>query len=69
LKKNQIFGRRYFYPLISQIPLYRELPSAAPENLPVATRVASQVLCLPLYPALEEVTVDRIVDLIQHLRS
>lgn len=52
LKANSIFGRRYFYPLISQFPTYRGLPSATADNLPVATRVAEQVICLPIYPDL-----------------
>ncbi len=53
LKQHNIFGRRYFYPLISQFPTYRGLPSAAIENLPVATRIADQVICLPIYPGLD----------------
>ena len=52
LKRHNIFARRYFYPLISQFPMYRELPSAQPENLPIATDVSNRVLCLPIYPAL-----------------
>lgn len=53
LKNANIFARRYFYPLISDFPMYRGLPSSRPENLPVATAVAQKVLCLPIYPALE----------------
>ncbi len=53
LKNNNIYGRRYFYPLISQFPTYRGLPSANPGNLPVAEKVAEQVICLPLYPDLD----------------
>lgn len=53
LKRNNIYGRRYFYPLISQFPTYRGLPSAKSENLPVAAKVAEQVLCLPIFPDLE----------------
>ena len=53
LKKHNIFGRRYFYPLISQFPSYRGLPSSKDDNLPNATRVAEQVICLPIYPELE----------------
>ncbi len=53
LKDNNIYGRRYFYPLISQFPTYRGLISAKSENLPNATKVASQVICLPIYPDLE----------------
>ncbi|MRS04684.1 DegT/DnrJ/EryC1/StrS family aminotransferase, partial [bacterium] len=68
LKSHNIYGRRYFYPLISQFPTYRGLPSSQPENLPVATRVAGQVICLPLYPALEQVTVDRIAEILKNKR-
>ncbi len=53
LKEHNIYGRRYFYPLISQFPTYRSLPSASKENLPMAEMVAGQVICLPLYPDLE----------------
>lgn len=52
LKDLGIYSRRYFYPLISNFPMYRGLPSAAPSNLPVATRAAEKVLCLPIYPSL-----------------
>ena len=54
LKRYNIYGRRYFYPLISQFPTYRSLPSANKENLPVATKVAEQVICLPIYPNLDK---------------
>jgi dTDP-4-amino-4,6-dideoxygalactose transaminase len=52
LSDNYIYARRYFYPLISDFPMYRGLPSAAPSNLPVAKKAADQVICLPIYPAL-----------------
>jgi dTDP-4-amino-4,6-dideoxygalactose transaminase len=64
LIERGIHTRRYFYPLISRFPLYRDLPSAAPENLPVAERVAAQILCLPIYPGLAPGDVDRIAELI-----
>ena len=64
MKQHNIFGRRYFYPLISEFPTYRGLPSARPENLPVATKVASQVICLPMHHELTEKQVNEIVDLI-----
>jgi len=60
LKNIGIHPRRYFYPLISDFPMYRDLPSANKENLPVATAVAQQVLCLPIYPDLEMTVVDEI---------
>lgn len=53
LKERDIYCRRYFYPLISSFPMYRGLPSAKPSNLPVASRIAEQVLCLPIYPSLD----------------
>ncbi|WP_319591537.1 DegT/DnrJ/EryC1/StrS family aminotransferase [uncultured Draconibacterium sp.] len=60
LKANNIFGRRYFYPLISQFPTYRGLDSAKPEKLKVAAKIAEEVICLPIYPDLEEDDVNRI---------
>ena len=60
LKDIGIHPRRYFYPLISDFPMYRGLPSAHKENLPVATTAAQQVLCLPIYPDLEMTVVDEI---------
>lgn len=58
LKDHGIHPRRYFYPLISDFPMYRGLPSAHRENLPVATVAARQVLCLPIYPDLDISVVD-----------
>jgi dTDP-4-amino-4,6-dideoxygalactose transaminase len=64
LKKHNIYCRRYFYPLISQFSMYRGLPSAKPENLPVATKVANQVICLPISQALETKSLAQIVKLL-----
>ena len=60
LKDNGIHPRRYFYPLISDFPMYRGLPSAHRENLSVATAAAQQVLCLPIYPDLDMSVLDEI---------
>lgn len=68
LRSSNIFGRRYFYPLISQFPMYRGLASAEPDNLPVATKVSAQVICLPLYPDLEFEIVDQIADILKNRR-
>lgn len=65
LKEHGIIARRYFYPLISSFPMYRDLPSAAPDRLPVAARAAEQVLCLPIYPALDDSDQRRIIDLVR----
>jgi dTDP-4-amino-4,6-dideoxygalactose transaminase len=58
LKKCNIFGRRYFYPLISQFPTYRGLDSAQPGKLPVAEKIAQEVLCLPIFPDMQLEVVD-----------
>jgi dTDP-4-amino-4,6-dideoxygalactose transaminase len=65
LKCHNIYGRRYFYPLISSFPTYRGLPSAKPSNLAVAEEIAGQVICLPIYPNLEMEDVKRISDIIR----
>ena len=61
LKENNIIGRRYFYPLISSFSTYRGLPSATPDNLPVATRIADEVICLPMHHELSKEDVERII--------
>lgn len=65
LKRNNIFSRRYFYPLISQFPSYRGLTSAKPENLPVAEKIAEQVICLPIYPNLGSTDIEIITQIIR----
>lgn len=65
LKRNNIYGRRYFYPLISQFPTYRGLPSANEANLPVALNVAEQVICLPIYPDLGMSNCHKIINIIK----
>lgn len=57
-----VLGRRYFYPLISTFSTYRGLPSAAPANLPVATRLADEVICLPMHASLTPADVDQIIE-------
>ncbi len=69
LKKNYIYGRRYFYPLISQFSTYRGLPSARSDNLPVANSVAEKVICLPIYPKLNIMTLRRIIKIIKFHRT
>ncbi|OHB69698.1 MAG: aminotransferase [Planctomycetes bacterium RBG_16_43_13] len=65
LRNHGIYARLYFYPLISEFPMYRGLPSAAQSNLPVARKIADQVICLPIYPDLENETITRIVSIIK----
>lgn len=60
LQEHSVYSRRYFFPLISNMPMYRGLPSAAPRRLPNAHKAAEQVLCLPVYPDLSLEDVARI---------
>ena len=62
MKADGVLGRRYFFPLISTFSTYRGLPSAAPENLPVATRIANEVICLPMHHALTDENIERILN-------
>ena len=63
LKAKGIYARRYFYPLCSHFPTYRSLPSALPANLPIAEKTAQEVLCLPIFADLDDVTLRRITAL------
>ena len=45
MKEYNVFGRRYFYPLISTFSTYRGLDSANPDNLPVATQMSNYDIC------------------------
>ncbi len=64
MKEQGILGRRYFYPLISDFSTYRTLPSATRENLPVATEMAREVICLPMHHELTEEDIERVITLI-----
>jgi len=64
LRDNNIYGRRYFYPLISDFPMYRGQLSAHSKNLPVASNLAIKVLCLPIYPKLSNEQIVKIVEVI-----
>ncbi len=65
MRTNNIFCRKYFYPLISDFSTYKELDSSSSSNLPIATEVSKRVLCLPIYPDLEIDEVSRIANLIK----
>jgi dTDP-4-amino-4,6-dideoxygalactose transaminase len=64
MRTKGIFARRYFYPLISEFPPYRDIPSNGSANLPVATMISRQVLCLPLHPQLTEDEVRKICNVV-----
>lgn len=65
MKENNVLGRRYFYPLISTFDPYNSLPESSAENLPVATRIAEEVICLPMHHELSQEDVERVIQIIK----
>jgi dTDP-4-amino-4,6-dideoxygalactose transaminase len=63
-KVNGVHVRRYFYPLISDFPMYRGLLSSAQSNLPVARKISNEVICLPMYPLITEAEQDRVIQIL-----
>lgn len=61
LRRNNIYARRYFYPLISQFPTYRGLASSLADNLPVAEKITERVICLPIYPDLRDHEIEKVI--------
>ena len=66
MKSQGVYGRRYFYPLITTFEPYRDFPTADPKNLPVATELANRVICLPMHHALTDNDVERIINVIKN---
>ena len=64
MKSQNVLGRRYFYPLISEFSTYRGLESADPTNLPNAHKMADSVICLPMHHALSDEDIQRTLDCI-----
>ena len=62
MKEQKVLGRRYFYPLISEFSTYRGLPSAAPENLTNANKMASSVICLPMHHELDDDSISAVLN-------
>jgi dTDP-4-amino-4,6-dideoxygalactose transaminase len=65
MKTENVLGRRYFYPLISEFSTYKGLESATPENLPNAHKMADSVICLPMHHALSDEDIKRIINIIK----
>ena len=65
LQENNIYGRRYFFPLINEYSEYALGAKSAVESCPSAYKISREVICLPLYTELEERDVVRIVDTLQ----
>ncbi len=62
MREEGVFGRRYFYPLISDFIDYKGLPSSDPVNLPVAHKIADSVICLPIYADLDDKKLKRVLN-------
>ena len=69
LKAYNVFARKYFHPLCSEYTCYRQLPSAAPENLPVADKVGREVLSMPLYGELTPSHIRKICQILKSFRQ
>jgi len=61
LREAGIYARRYFHPLISEFPMYSAMPGADPAQLPVATQIAREILCLPMHASLTDDEVERVL--------
>jgi dTDP-4-amino-4,6-dideoxy-D-glucose transaminase len=60
-KEHNIFVRKYFYPIMTDLTIYMRYQSDTPE----AKFLSERVLCLPLYPNLSHDLVQKIIDLIE----
>jgi len=67
LKKNNIFTRKYFYPLCSDYSVYKHLESSSITNLPVSNDLKNKVLCLPYYGVLDHEIILKISSIIKSL--
>ena len=66
MKESNILARRYFYPLISEFNPYKTYPSATMKNLPVASKLANEVLCLPMYAFMDSCDIDKVIEIIKN---
>lgn len=65
LKSHGVLSRRYFYPLISNMPMYRGLASAKKDNLKYASYISDRILCLPIYSDINLKDIELIINLIK----
>lgn len=63
LQDHNVFARRYFYPLVTEMAVYKNAVRTFPT--PVASHAAAQVICLPIYPDLQHVDLERVVNVIR----
>ncbi len=53
--------RKYFYPLISNLEMYKNNKSSKIENLPISNELSDRVICLPIYPDLTKKTQNQLI--------
>jgi dTDP-4-amino-4,6-dideoxygalactose transaminase len=68
LQDYNIIPRKYFFPLCSNFPCYKNLLSSSESNLPVANRVADSVLALPLHGKMQDFDIVKISEIIKKIR-
>lgn len=66
MKSVGIYGRRYFYPLISTFSTYKGLESSRKENLPNAYKMADEVICLPMHHDLNQADIEKVLNSIMY---
>ena len=64
LAKENIYARKYFYPLTNEFECYQDYPTADVRKTPVAKHISDNVLCLPMYADLTLDDVDKICRII-----
>ena len=62
MKEQGVWGRRYFYPLISEFSTYRGLESSRPEKLLNAHKMADTVICLPIHHILTKCEMSKVIE-------
>lgn len=63
-KKEDIFARRYFHPLISDFSVYKHLAASSEKKLRHARNVSNQVICLPIFSDMKIEEQDRILNIL-----
>ena len=62
MKENNIFCRKYWHPLITENNIYK---NSATEDLTNAKKLSESILCLPIYPSLNQTDIDRVINILE----
>jgi dTDP-4-amino-4,6-dideoxygalactose transaminase len=65
LVANGIFTRKYFYPLLTDMPAFAEYK----QDFAVAGQVEKEILCLPIYPDLTIEEQDKVISTIRDFKG